>query len=77
MKLIDLFRAYPGGVAGLADDAHVAVHTLYRVANGEHEKMPVRALDAVSRALGHKRLLGRTHNLDSLTRQWTTQKRAS
>lgn len=52
MKLIDIFRAHPGGVRVLAKSCNIPLHTMYRVGNIQHRRLPVQQLSAVARVLG-------------------------
>jgi hypothetical protein len=70
LTLLDLFRAYPGGVAALSEQSGVAQHTIYRVANGTHSRVPLRALSALSEVLAAQPLLGETWRFDRVASKW-------
>jgi hypothetical protein len=50
MKLLDVFRAYPGGLEALESATEVKVRTLYRIAQGAHETVPGYYLTRIAQA---------------------------
>lgn len=70
MNLLDLIRAYPGGVAQLATDSGVPAHTLYRFAHKEHRRKPVRTIDLIAPAFRGKEILGQTYDAHALAKLW-------
>lgn len=77
MDLLDLLRAYPGGIAQLAKDTEVREHTLYRLGNGEHRKKPVQVIESVARAFQGKVVLGVTYDAPALAALWDVKSKAA
>lgn len=73
MNLLDILRAYPGGVAQLSRDSGVPQHTLYRLGHRSHRRTPVRVLDQIAAAFQGKRILGRTYDAPALVDVWKAQ----
>lgn len=70
MNLLDILRAYPGGITQLAIDANVPAHTLYRLGHREHRRKPVQAIDRIATAFRGKVVLGRSYGVDDLLKLW-------
>lgn len=70
MNLLDVLRAYPGGIAQLSRDANVPAHTLYRLGNREHRRKPVQAIDRIATVFRGKVVLGRSYEADDLLKLW-------
>jgi hypothetical protein len=68
--LLDLFRAYPGGIAALALRSGVPQHTIYRVANASHSRAPLRALSALAEVVAAQPVLGETWRVHQLVQKW-------
>lgn len=63
-KLIDVFRAH--GIRELSRQSDVPLHTIYRVGNIQHERLPIHQLGILSGAL--------RIDLDELVERWTEEK---
>lgn len=69
MNLLDLFRAYPGGIGALAEASDLPVHTLYRLGHGQHHFRPVGQLNRLAKVLKGK-IHGHVCSLDELLALW-------
>lgn len=69
-SLLDLFRAFDGGVVGLSKASGVPQHTLYRIGNGAHTRVPVLQLSAVARAFAGRTVLGQVWSVEELIQKW-------
>jgi DNA-binding phage protein len=73
MNLLDLLRAYPGGITQLARDTGVPSHTLYRLGHKSHHRKPVRVIDQVATAFNGKRIFDATYDAHTIARMWDEQ----
>lgn len=73
MNLLDVLRAYPGGIAQLAIDSGVPTHTLYRLGHREHRLKPVRVIDQIAPMFQRTMVFGRTYDAHELAKLWEEQ----
>lgn len=72
LTFLDLLNHYDGGVLALAEATGVSVHTLYRVARGEHRKCPVRHVCAIVRAFEGQAVHGQPVTEERLWVLWAS-----
>lgn len=71
---MDVLRAYPGGIAQLARDAKVPLHTLYRVAHATHRFAPYNTLRVVALAFHGKTVQGELYDETRLVKLWSDER---